>query len=385
MWGGQTSVELIFDLPKSRDALLHVLRWDEWYLDERGEDFGLDTIDPDEVGEWEDDELSLESQSGACDEECDAESLSDSAEPTPNRDVVELRQLRGDEIEAVEVRGNGVHTALAPTVDAVVDWLRESSAPAHSSEACQTWASPLAIRKDLSVIRETVDPTVVPNAAWRAQIAATGLPWLIRHYPSSLELVLVPPALGYFGPCETPSPSMGPRHGRMLLIEAPLYIAVTPFTMRNWYATFGKALPENLPPMGVVSNLTGDAIDVVLKQLGMSLPTELEWEFACRAGTLSDCYSHRSGVAWSADRMRKKPPTRGPVVAAMLPANGFGLHDMLGLAWEPCKASSGARILCGGSLSDPEERCSALSRAPLPAAGTQTMVAMRPVIHVTRR
>jgi formylglycine-generating enzyme required for sulfatase activity len=54
------------------------------------------------------------------------------------------------------------------------------------------------------------------------------------------------------------------------------------------------------------------------------LPTEAEWEYACRAG------SNLSGVS-------KPPPNLGrPASVASYQPNAFGLHDMQGCLWEWC-------------------------------------------------
>lgn len=63
------------------------------------------------------------------------------------------------------------------------------------------------------------------------------------------------------------------------------------------------------------------------------LPTEAEWEYACRAGKKSDPSltadaQEMSKTAWYQYRAQKPSPVGG------LEANAFGLHDMLGNVWE---------------------------------------------------
>lgn len=64
---------------------------------------------------------------------------------------------------------------------------------------------------------------------------------------------------------------------------------------------------------------------------GYRLPTEAEWEHACRAGTTSPTYGPLEDVAWTADDALDGPPDVG-----LRAPNAFGLHDMLGTAWEWC-------------------------------------------------
>ncbi|MCK6509149.1 bifunctional serine/threonine-protein kinase/formylglycine-generating enzyme family protein [Myxococcota bacterium] len=64
---------------------------------------------------------------------------------------------------------------------------------------------------------------------------------------------------------------------------------------------------------------------------GWRLPTEAEWEYACRAGTAVPRYGELDKIAWYGENSGETTH-----IVGRKQANAWGLHDMLGNVWEWC-------------------------------------------------
>lgn len=106
-----------------------------------------------------------------------------------------------------------------------------------------------------------------------------------------------------------------------------------------------------------------DDVDIRAGSRGFRLPTDAEWQFACRGMTTGYRYGDLDEIAWHEDNSDGELHE----VAAKLP-NQFGLFDMIGNVWEWCfdlydtDRYGNYRVFRGGSYLSEARACGATSR-----------------------
>jgi formylglycine-generating enzyme required for sulfatase activity len=201
-----------------------------------------------------------------------------------------------------------------------------------------------------TLIEAQPDPSVVPDPALRAAITATGLAWRVRDSGTQIEMMLIPPGTFQMG-CIMGSDAYGcpsfelPVH--QVTLTAPIYLGRFEVTQAQWMAKMGSN-PSNFQGQSdsasrPVERVSWVAIQDFLVATGMRLPTEAEWEFACRSGTQTPFYNGSTDDSTVGD-LGWYAPNSGDQTHAVggKTPNGFGLYDMLGNVWECVNDWAGA-------------------------------------------
>ena len=175
-----------------------------------------------------------------------------------------------------------------------------------------------------------------------------------------------------------------PQH--RVSISKGFWMGIFPVTQAQWQAVMGYN-PSNFRgderPVEMVAWQDCQEFCATLAKLTgkpIRLPTEAEWEYACRAGTTSEYFNGNGEealkrVGWyNANSGSQTHP-----VGEKKAANPWGLHDVHGNVWEWCQdlyaplgsedikdpvnlKNGDARVLRGGSWGNAAEDCRAVFR-----------------------
>ena len=205
-----------------------------------------------------------------------------------------------------------------------------------------TWAT---------VLEWIPNPAVVTDANLRAAITATNLPWRVLDNGTNIEMLLVPNGTFMMGCSAGDTECSGdesPTH--QVTLTNAFYMGKTEVTQAQWTAKMGSN-PSAFSgfsdsPSRPVEQVSWNMIQGFNTATSLRLPTEAEWEFACRAGTTTARYGVLNDVSWYDGNAG--PTTHA--VATKLP-NALGLYDTLGNVWEWCQDWYG--LYSTGSVTNP--------------------------------
>ncbi|NEN92545.1 MAG: SUMF1/EgtB/PvdO family nonheme iron enzyme [Okeania sp. SIO3H1] len=207
----------------------------------------------------------------------------------------------------------------------------------------------------------------------------------------SLEMVKIPAGRFLMGSPETEAgrtDSEGPQH----YVDVPeFFMGKYPVTQAQWQAVMGNHPShfkgENRPVETVSWNDATEFCQKLSQITGKkyTLPSESQWEYACRAGTTTPFYFGETITSELVNYNGNFPYADAPkgiyrketTDVGIFPPNSFGLYDMHGNVWEWCQdvwhdnyegaptdgsaweigGASNRRLLRGGSWNNDSRDC----------------------------
>ncbi|MFZ4580703.1 MAG: SUMF1/EgtB/PvdO family nonheme iron enzyme [Myxococcota bacterium] len=205
-------------------------------------------------------------------------------------------------------------------------------------------ACPVTVPAWATLVEAQPDPAVVTDPALRAAITATGLAWRVRDTGTQMEMMLIPPGsfqMGCIMESNQSSCTSFEQPVHQVTLTNAFYLGRYEVMQSQWVAKMGSnpsffqgpSYPDaaNRP----VDQVSWNSVQGYLSATGMRLPSEAEWEYACRAGTQTPFYNGSTddstvgALAWYTLNSGNQTHAVGGKAA-----NAFGLHDMLGNVWE---------------------------------------------------
>jgi formylglycine-generating enzyme required for sulfatase activity len=203
-----------------------------------------------------------------------------------------------------------------------------------------------------------------------------------------IEMVWCPPGEFLMGSPTSEADRRNDETQHRVTLTTGFWMAKTETTQGQWVSVMGDN-PSTFKGMDLpVETVNWDDVQGWLGKMNerhplpagwkWELPTEAQWEYACRAGTETAYAGVLTNMAWYADNSGLKP---NPVGAKQ--ANAWGLHDMHGTVFEWCRdwygdypsgvatnptgATTGSlRVLRGGSWGSDAALCRSAYRFVVP-------------------
>jgi uncharacterized protein (TIGR02996 family) len=228
----------------------------------------------------------------------------------------------------------------------LADWLQENDDPRRAE----------LLRLHRRLLATCCEPDAHPERTeWHRRavelLGAKVRPCVPQHtleLPGGVPLVgsFVPPGPFLMGGTELENEK--PMH-RVALTDG-FFLGIHPVTQAQWKAVMGTAPSHFKGPNKPVENVSWDECQEFCAQLtahaagrvSVRLPTEAEWECACRAGTTThyhfgdtintDLVNYNGTYTWNGSPQGTNRKTTTDV--GSFPPNPWGLYDLHGNVWE---------------------------------------------------
>ena len=207
------------------------------------------------------------------------------------------------------------------------------------ASACDQQSDPVVVAPALNaasswyeIVAAEPDPAVVTDAAARARMTATKLPWKVRDRETGIVMLLCPPGEFVMG---SPASQAGRKDNEAqhsVTITKAFYLSETEVAQESWQKVMGANPSYFKGASNPVEQVSWNDCQSFCQSSGLRLATESEWEYACRAGTTT-AYSFGASIT----QQQANFGSGGTDACGSLPANQWGFREMHGNVWEWCE------------------------------------------------
>ncbi|MDX1656561.1 MAG: formylglycine-generating enzyme family protein [Candidatus Competibacteraceae bacterium] len=259
----------------------------------------------------------------------------------------------------LEVPGSLVGELYAATPLVRVRWWEEDRTEARAQSLSRPVELPRQGRLEIATDRQELTLEAVVKPHWAEDIGRDqyGLYVGFRVGEVYQRMRWMVPGEFWMGsPQDEPERSDDETRHRVVLTQG-YWLADTACTQALWQAVTGENPSDFKGAERPVEQVSWEDVQGFIDKLngrlpgdGFRLPTEAEWEYACRAGTNTPFWFGNRITTEQANFDGNHPYVDGPkgqyrretVEVKGLPCNGWGLYQMHGNVWEWCSDWYGA-------------------------------------------
>jgi formylglycine-generating enzyme required for sulfatase activity len=211
---------------------------------------------------------------------------------------------------------------------------------------------------------------------------------------ATMEMVWCPPGTFMMGSPEDAEFHYDDETQHQVTLTKGFWMAKTEVTQAQWKSVMGNNPSDHEGDDLPVECVAWDDVQQFCAKTGLQLPTEAQWEYACRAGTTGDYAGtgNLDDMGWYAGDETHPVGTKEP--------NEWGLYDMHGNVWEWCQdwygdypnhavtdptgpGSGSKRVNRGGSWDYNARFCRSASRDNASPDGRYDALGFRPVMNLS--